>query len=204
VVAEEVGNLAQMSGNAAKEISEMLEGSIKKVEMIVQNTQTRVGNLVQVGKEKVSAGTITAKRCSEILEEIVSNVGRVGSLVSEISVASQEQAKGVSEINKAMSELDNVAQQNSVASQETLASAEELRKQVLEVREYIARLEQVLTGEGHQPKSEVKQGPAVSHHEPKRQAAKTRPHLVAQSTDQHRAVGLDVPLADDEGFTEAS
>jgi methyl-accepting chemotaxis protein len=206
VVAEEVGNLAQMSGNAAKEISEMLEGSIKKVETIVQNTQSRVGNLVQVGKEKVSAGTITAKRCSEILEEIVANVGRVGSLVSEISVASQEQAKGVSEINKAMSELDNVAQQNSVASQETQASAEELRRQVQEVREYIARLEQVLTGEGQHAKSESKGEPVASRHAPKKSPKGTRPQLTTatKESSQHRAVALDVPLADDDGFSEAS
>lgn len=206
VVAEEVGNLAQMSGNAAKEISEMLEGSIKKVELIVHNTHTRVGNLVQIGKEKVGAGTVTAKRCSEILEEIVANVGRVGSLVSEISVASQEQAKGVSEINKAMSELDNVAQQNSVASQETSASAEELRSQVLEVREFIARLEQVLTGEGRSSQAlapEAKSAPKMNKSVTKR--AHLRVAATPKETSHHqREAGLDVPLADDDGFSEVS
>ena len=146
VVAEEVGNLAQMSGNSAKEISAMLEDSIKKVEGIVDTTKRRVDSLVQVGKQKVESGVVTAKRCTEILEEIVSNVNRVGSLVSEISVASQEQANGIAEINKAMAELDAVAQKNSLSSQESSKSSQDLRHQVDSVRELVSGLEAVLGG----------------------------------------------------------
>jgi methyl-accepting chemotaxis protein len=68
VVAEEVGNLAQMSGNAAKEISGLLEGSIVKVETIVKNTKTKVERLVGTGKQKVEQGRSVAKRCGEVSE----------------------------------------------------------------------------------------------------------------------------------------
>lgn len=51
VVAEEVGNLAQMSGNAAKEISTMLEGSIHRVQSIVSETKTKV-ELMSIGRKK--------------------------------------------------------------------------------------------------------------------------------------------------------
>lgn len=211
VVAEEVGNLAQMSGNAAKEISEMLDSSIRKVEMIVQNTQSKVGSLVQTGKEKVSAGTETAKRSSEILEEIVSNVTRVASLVSEISVASQEQAKGISEINKAMSELDSVAQQNSSASQQTSSSAEDLKVQVVGVREMIARLNEVVSGAGSVPTpapvhAEVpKKDRKVLAFKPKaNKVKKSAPAPVSASVPMKKASGgLDVPRGDDSGFDEA-
>lgn len=146
VVAEEVGKLAQMSGNSAKEISDMLDGSIKKVEQIVAKTQTRVTGLVQSAKEKVQVGTSTAENCNQILEEIVANVARVGSLVSEISDASQEQSKGVSEISRAMHELDAVAQRNSVAADETSKSAETLQSQVHAVRMIVGNLNGVLNG----------------------------------------------------------
>lgn len=212
VVAEEVGNLAQMSGNAAKEISEMLDSSIRKVEMIVQNTQSKVGSLVQNGKEKVSAGTETAKRSSEILEQIVANVGRVSSLVSEISVASQEQAKGISEINKAMSELDSVAQQNSSASQQTASSAEDLKAQVVGVREMIARLNEVVSGAGSGPivssrPAAPPQDRKVLAFKPKAKAPKAvkkTPPVVSESLPLKKASGgLDVPRGDDSGFDEA-
>ncbi|RYF11734.1 MAG: hypothetical protein EOO40_02720, partial [Deltaproteobacteria bacterium] len=63
VVAEEVGNLAQMSGNAAKEIATMLDASITKVERIVQETRSRVDALVVEGKTKVEAGMKVAQTC---------------------------------------------------------------------------------------------------------------------------------------------
>lgn len=147
VVAEEVGNLAQMSGNSAKEITEMLDGSIKKVEEIVRNTKTRVEVLVQSAKSKVQSGTVTAKRCGEILDEIVTNVTHVGSMVAEISNASQQQAQGVQEINKAMNELDTVAQQNNLASQQSSVSATELQTQVDRLKDMVHVLNSVVLGD---------------------------------------------------------
>ncbi|MBK7960167.1 MAG: methyl-accepting chemotaxis protein [Bdellovibrionales bacterium] len=137
VVAEEVGNLAQMSGNSAKEISEMLDGSIRKVEEIVRNTKTRVDVLVQTAKGKVTHGTATAKRCGELLDEIVVGVTHVGTMVGEISNASQQQAQGIQEINKAMSELDTVAQQNNLASQQSSVAATDLQGQVDRLKEVV-------------------------------------------------------------------
>lgn len=153
VVAEEVGNLAQMSGNSAKEISEMLDGSIRKVEDIVRNTKTRVDVLVQSAKSKVTAGTVTAKRCGEILDEIVVNVTHVGTMVAEISNASQQQSQGIQEINKAMSELDTVAQQNNLASQQSSVAATELQGQVDRLKEMVHVLNGVVLGEQDGPQN---------------------------------------------------
>lgn len=118
VVAEEVGNLAQMSGNAAKEISALLENSIHRVETIVNDT-----------KAKVEAGTMTAQECGVILADIVSNVSKVASMAGEISTASEEQARGVQEINRAMTQLDQVTQTNAATSEEAASAAEELSAQ---------------------------------------------------------------------------
>jgi methyl-accepting chemotaxis protein len=129
VVAEEVGNLAQMSGNAAKEITGLLEDSIKKVESLVIETRSKVETLAQQGKQEVDEGVEVAKRCGQVLGNIVTDSTSVASMASEISSASQEQAQGISEINKAMSQLDQVTQQNSAAGEQAARAAEDLSLQ---------------------------------------------------------------------------
>lgn len=136
VVAEEVGNLAQMSGSAAKEISDMLSGSIEKVEKIVEQTRERVSSLVVDGKKKVERGSELTEKCSEILDEIVNNVGNVSMMAEEISTATDEQAHGITEINKAMGQLDQVTHENAAMSQQSATSANQLStrsKQLLKV-----------------------------------------------------------------------
>lgn len=129
VVAEEVGSLAQMSGNAAKEIFDMLGTSSEKVERIVRETKSNVEKLMQDGQQKVEDGTVTAKHCAEVFAEIVKNVNSLSEMVNEISVASQEQAKGVQEISQAMQQADQTTQQNATATGQVAASAEVLSNQ---------------------------------------------------------------------------
>ena len=140
VVAEEVGNLAQMSGNAAKDISSMLEGSIAKVEQIVKDSKAKVESLVDQGKLKVEAGVTIAKECSGVLDQIVQNVSVVSGLSQEISQASKEQSQGVGEINKAMGQLDTVTQQNSAASEEAASASEQLSAQAESLKTVISDL----------------------------------------------------------------
>lgn len=151
VVAEEVGNLAQMSGNAAREISNMLTGSISKVEGIVQDTKTKVESLVTLSKQKVESGVSVARGCADVLGEIVENVSKVSELAHEISKASQEQAVGVAEINKAMTQMDSVTQQNAASSEQTASAAEQLSAQAENLKGAVEDL--VITIDGVQPKS---------------------------------------------------
>lgn len=146
VVAEEVGNLAQMSGNAAKEISEMLASSVFKVEAIVQETKSRVNILIADGREKVSAGTKVAEECGEVLAEIVTNVSSVATMASEISNASFEQSKGIQEITKAMGQLDQVTQTNAATSEEAASAAEELSSQAASLKAQVLTLVAVING----------------------------------------------------------
>ncbi len=113
VVAEEVGNLAQMSGTAAKEISDLLANSITKVHTLVEQTEVQVKNLVTMGKEKVEAGQSTGILCKESLSHIIDNALLITTRITEISVANKEQAKGVQEISNSISLLDEVTNKNS-------------------------------------------------------------------------------------------
>lgn len=155
VVAEEVGNLAQMSGNAAKEISDMLDGSISKVESIVRESKEKVEALVENGKQKVEVGVSVARECSDVLDQIVNNVSQVSNLAQEISQASREQSQGVGEINKAMNQLDSVTQQNNATSEETSSAAAQLSAQAVSLNSAVDELALVVRG-GISVKPEVK------------------------------------------------
>lgn len=146
VVAEEVGNLAQMSGKAAQEISKMLEGSISKVETIVDKTQRSVGGLMQQAKTKVQSGTGIALEGKKVLENILSEVKQVDGMVTEIATASKEQATGVKEIGKAMSELDKSTAENSEVSQKIAFNAQQMSSQAETLKQVVNDLRLTIRG----------------------------------------------------------
>jgi len=149
VVAEEVGNLAQMSGGAASEITQILDKSIGRVESIVEETKSKVSALVSISKDKVTAGTRVARQCGEVLEEIVVGASKVSQMVGDITAGSKEQSKGVSEINKAMLQLNQVTHHNTNSAQEASSAADRLSKQAFQLRGSIESLKATLGGKGN-------------------------------------------------------
>ncbi|MFG6456609.1 methyl-accepting chemotaxis protein [Pelomonas nitida] len=107
VVAGEVRLLAQRSAEAAREIKALIGASVERVE----NGNTLVGE------------------AGRTMNDVVGQVRRVADLISEISTASGEQAKGISQIGEAVSQLDQVTQQNAALVEESAAAAESLRVQ---------------------------------------------------------------------------
>ncbi|HPW68959.1 MAG TPA: methyl-accepting chemotaxis protein, partial [Deltaproteobacteria bacterium] len=91
VVAEEVRALAQRSAEAARQIKSLIEDTVNKV---------------NAGDEKV-------KRSGESLEQIIDHIQDLSQTMEEIAAASSEQASGVDELNRAVSQIDNTTQQNS-------------------------------------------------------------------------------------------
>ena len=150
VVAEEVGNLAQMSGRAAEEITIMLDSSIKKVEGIVLETKTSVDQLINNGKMKINTGTKIAHQCSDVLEEIVENVNQVTGMANEISNSCREQSLGVQEINRAMNQLEQVTQINAASSVQAASAAGELSNQASSMRVQVNVLFQTVMGDEEQ------------------------------------------------------
>jgi len=107
VVAEEVRNLAERSANAAKETTELIEGS----------------------KKKVDIGTKIANETATALTNIVESVEKTVQLGSNIAFSSNEQATGIAQVNKGIEQLSQVVQNNSSNANEGAAASEELSAQ---------------------------------------------------------------------------
>ncbi len=104
VVAQEVRNLAQRSGTAAKDIKKLIEDSIDKVKN---------------GSELVS-------KTGDSLSSIQESITQVSDIVSELDAASQEQATGIEQVNTAVVQMDEVTQQNSILVEQVAATSENL------------------------------------------------------------------------------
>jgi methyl-accepting chemotaxis protein len=155
VVAEEIGNLAQMSGNAATEISALLETSVQKVDQIISETKASVGQSVQEGKQKVMFGTDIARRCHELLDHILSSVKDVDAMVTQIAASSSEQTQGVGEINRAMNQLDAATQQNTAIAHQEAGTSTQLERGASDLESLVSDLISMVNG-GRKQKSEVR------------------------------------------------
>ncbi|RZA26970.1 MAG: hypothetical protein EOP10_01805 [Proteobacteria bacterium] len=146
VVAEEVGNLAQMSGNAAKDITALLDGSIEKVQSIINESKTQVERIVLENARKVESGTKIASECRDVLTDIVQGITSVSRMVETVAEASDEQARGINEINRAINQLDQVTQQNASTSEEAASASEELSAQAGNMKLAVTSLEHIVRG----------------------------------------------------------
>ncbi|WP_424930519.1 methyl-accepting chemotaxis protein [Amaricoccus tamworthensis] len=105
VVASEVRALAQRSSNAAKEIK----------------------TLITTSSEQVGRGVELVQETGKALKTIVESVKGVSALVDEIAVSAKEQAVGLTEINTAVNQLDQVTQQNAAMVEESTAASRALK-----------------------------------------------------------------------------
>ncbi|MBJ7221305.1 MULTISPECIES: methyl-accepting chemotaxis protein [unclassified Brenneria] len=116
VVAGEVRSLAQRSAQAAKEIEELITESVSRI-------NTGSGQVALAG---------------ETMHNIVRSVTRVTDLMGEISSASEEQSRGISQVAQAVTEMDSVTQQNASLVQESAAAAASLEDQARQLTEAVA------------------------------------------------------------------
>lgn len=116
VVASEVRSLAGRSADAAKEIKNLINASVERVEQ----------------------GTVLVDQAGTTMTEVVTSIRRVTDLVSEISSASSEQSAGVSQVGEAVAQMDKATQQNAALVEEMAAAASSLKSQAEELVQTVA------------------------------------------------------------------
>ncbi|MEI6745457.1 MAG: methyl-accepting chemotaxis protein [Methylococcaceae bacterium] len=107
VVATEVRNLAQRSATAAAQSSELIQNSV----------------------QKVRSGTAFVNETGAALMEIVDSIIRVGDIVGQITESSDKQSTGISQVNQAVAQMDDITQQNSALAEEAAANSMAMSEQ---------------------------------------------------------------------------
>jgi len=107
VVAAEVRSLAQRSSAAAKEIKELINTSVSRVQ----------------------TGTTLVGDAGRTMSEIIGAVQRVTDIMGEIAAASEEQSSGIDQVARAVTQMDEVTQQNAALVEEAAAAAQSLEDQ---------------------------------------------------------------------------
>jgi methyl-accepting chemotaxis protein len=116
VVASEVRSLAQRSSQAAKDIKDLITNS----------------------SSQVKDGVSLVNKAGDALTEIVTSIKSVAETVAQIAAASAEQATGLEQVNKALTQMDEVTQQNSALVEENAATAKTLENQAVAMTEQVA------------------------------------------------------------------
>ncbi|QGZ64569.1 methyl-accepting chemotaxis protein [Paraburkholderia acidisoli] len=116
VVASEVRSLAQRSSSAAKEIKELIDTSVARVQ----------------------SGTALVGDAGQTMGEIIAAIKRVTDIMGEIAAASQEQSNGIDQVAVAVGQMDEATQRNAALVEQSAAAAQSLEDQAGKLRETVA------------------------------------------------------------------
>ncbi len=131
VVAEEVRNLAMRSVDAAKNTAKLIQDTVSQI------------------KE----GSALVEKTNGDFNDVTENSRKVGELIGEIAAASDDQARGIEQVNGAVSDMDKVIQSNTANAEETASASEEMREQAEDLQDLVQALAAVVKGgrrEDHQ------------------------------------------------------
>jgi methyl-accepting chemotaxis protein len=109
VVASEVRGLAQRSASAAKEIKELITGSVGKVDV----------------------GTGLVENAGTTIQGVIEGVDRVAQVIAEISGSSQKQATSIMQVSASINLIDDVTQKNAALVEQVSATAESMKDEAI-------------------------------------------------------------------------
>jgi len=127
VVADEVRNLAMRAAEAAKNTSNLIEGTV----------------------QKITTGNALVSETSDSFYVASQSTTRIGTIISEMAGAASQQAEAITQVTKAIHEIDAVTQSNAAAAEEAASASEELNAQAEMMKGSVGQLlEMVDGGEG--------------------------------------------------------
>ncbi len=111
VVASEVRTLAQRSAQAAREIKTLIATSVTTID----------------------GGSVAVQQAGDSMGAIVASVQQVNAIIQRVKEASAEQASGITEVNQAVTQMDDVTQQNAALVEQAAAAAASLQDQAVKL-----------------------------------------------------------------------
>jgi methyl-accepting chemotaxis protein len=144
IVADEVRNLALRAAEAAKNTSDLIEGTVKRV----------------------ANGSGIVKRTSKEFTDVTTNSAKVGELVAEIAAASNEQAQGIDQLNNAVADIDRIVQQNAGNAEESASASEQMKGQAERLKGIVGVLMRLVEGSAQKSVEHLTPGGGASDTEP--------------------------------------
>ncbi len=124
VVADEVRSLAMRAAEAARNTAQLIEGTVAKVQ----------------------GGSALVSKTSKAFSEVADRTTKAGSIVSEITMASQEQSQGIGQVNRAMGEIDTVTQRTAMNAEEAAEAVVKMNNQAQTIEELVEQLVLLVNG----------------------------------------------------------
>jgi methyl-accepting chemotaxis protein len=179
VVADEVKNLAMRSADAAKNTADLIEGTVKKV----------------------ADGSALVNKTNEGFAVVADSTGKVAELVAEIDAASNEQARGIEQVNTAVMDMDKVTQQNAANAEESASASEEMNAQAEQMKSIVGELVVLVEGNGAEAKRDRSAKAKAREGLKNRQQPTIEKRAAAQSAVSHPTTEISprqaIPMDDD-------
>jgi methyl-accepting chemotaxis protein/methyl-accepting chemotaxis protein-1 (serine sensor receptor) len=152
VVADEVRNLAQRSAQAAKDTASLIEESIAKS----------------------GHGSTKLQEVTGVIRAITESAAKVKTMVDEVSLSSQEQARGIDQIARAVTQMDQTTQSTAASAEQSASASEELSAQAEAMKQVVHQLRTMVGGEnGAGQTSAAQHGSAAKRNAPPLAPAKS-------------------------------
>ena len=170
VVAEEVRNLAQRSAEASGNTASLIEESCTAAD----------------------DGVAASHEVGGILDGINTSASELSILIREVAQASDEQTRGITQINEAMEQVDQVTQTNAASAEETASASEELLSQATMLNDIVADLQSMVYGRGSVQAPPARQASRpVAASAPVQRFAPSRPAPKTMVTEPDHVIPLD-------------
>jgi methyl-accepting chemotaxis protein len=173
-----VRNLAIRAAEAAKNTSDLIEGT----------------------SQKIASGAELVGRTNKGFQAISESASKVGDLVAEIAAASNEQAQGVEQINGAVVEMDKVVQNNAATAEESASSSEELIAQAEQMKGMVTELVALVDGRSH--KGAVQGAARFNRPKAAKRTAAATPRRNGPSKGGSASPKQVIPFDDSEAFSD--
>jgi len=143
-IASQSGTLALNAAVEAARLGEQGRGFVAvagEMRVLAQQASGALGEIRELAAHsmaQIDRGSAAAEEAGYSLADIASSVRRVGDMIDRISDASAAQASGISHVNSAIVEMDQMSQQNSVLVEQAAAAAETLQHQAVTLSRAVA------------------------------------------------------------------
>lgn len=144
IVAEEVGNLANQSGQTAKEISELIFSSVEKVKQIAAESESKIKSSIENNTSNIKQSITTSEECIAILNDVLDNVTSSSKSSKNISEAAKEQFSEINGINQSIGELSKAFTDTQELSKDLLETASIINEKNQTLKNCFSEIEQII------------------------------------------------------------